>query len=189
MDAEYITLGNYLFYLGMMTVAWMTIDVFGRRKLMVWGSIVLVSSFVLLTIFGGLVMEPTIHVPRLPFALPGIIILYIATSAFGIGWLPQPWLIPTEIYPSSARAQGAAISVVVWGFMNFAVTFLSPILFNNLDYWIFLVFAVTNAIAGLWTWVCHISSFSMFQGLLMAMASYTRLKLAVVRSKRMPNSS
>lgn len=82
-DAEFITLGNYLFYLGMMTVAWMTIDVYGRRKLMIWGSIVLVLSFLLLTIFGGLVMEDPLGLPQLPLAIPGVIVLYIATSAFG----------------------------------------------------------------------------------------------------------
>ena len=152
-QAEYLTLGNYLMYLGLMTVAWMTIDVYGRRRQMVWGSVTLVACFALLAVFGGIVMEDSIHVPRLPFAIPGIAVLYIATSAFGIGWLPQPWLIPTEIYPSTARAQGAAISVVVWGFMNFAVPFLSPIFFNNLKYWIFLIFAGTNALAGALTYV------------------------------------
>jgi hypothetical protein len=35
---------------------------------------------------------------------------------------------------------------------NFAITFLTPVLFNNLDYFIFLVFAGTNAVAGLWTY-------------------------------------
>lgn len=41
--------------------------------------------------------------------------------------------------------------MVVWGIFNFIVTFVSPILFNNLKYWIFLAFAATNAFAGLWT--------------------------------------
>lgn len=62
-------------------------------------------------------------------------------------------LIPTEIYPTTARAQAAAVSVVIWGLANFAVTLLTPIMFNNLRYWLFLVFAATNGIAGLWTWV------------------------------------
>ena len=92
-DAEFITLGNYMFYLLMMTVAWMTIDVLGRRKLMVWGSIVLVSSFLLLTVFGALISEQSINVPRLPFSIIGATGLYIATSAFGIGYgLSDPFL-------------------------------------------------------------------------------------------------
>lgn len=32
------------------------------------------------------------------------------------------------------------------------MTLLTPIGFNNLKYWLFLVFAVTNTFAGWWTW-------------------------------------
>jgi hypothetical protein len=35
---------------------------------------------------------------------------------------------------------------------NFGITLLTPIGFNNLKYWLFLVFAVTNTFAGWWTW-------------------------------------
>ena len=55
--------------------------------------------------------------------------------------------------PSTARTQGAAISVIVWGLANFAVTLLTPVGFNNLHYWLFLVFALTNLVAGWWTWI------------------------------------
>jgi len=67
--------------------------------------------------------------------------------------LATVWLIPTEIFPTTARANGTAISVIIWGLANFAVTLLTPIMFNNLKYWIFLVFGATNLVAGLWTWL------------------------------------
>lgn len=149
--AEFLTLGNYVSYFIMMTFAWMTIDVLGRRKLMVWGSIGLASCFALLTIFGGLAQDLP-NFPDLAVEIPGSIILFLATAIFGIGWLTTVWLIPTEIYPSTARAQGSAISVIVWGFANFTITLLTPIGFNNLKYWLFLVFAATNTFAGWWTW-------------------------------------
>jgi len=41
----------------------------------------------------------------------------------------------------------------VWGLANFAVTLLTPVGFNNLHYWLFLVFALTNLVAGWWTWI------------------------------------
>jgi hypothetical protein len=43
--------------------------------------------------------------------------------------------------------------VIVWGIANFAITFLTPVMFNHLHYWIFLVFAGTNAFAGIWTYI------------------------------------
>jgi hypothetical protein len=135
----------------MMTFAWLTIDVCGRRKLMVWGSIGLATCFATLTIFGG-VAQDLPSVPDLAVEIPGSITLFVATAIFGIGWLATVWLIPTEIYPSTARAQGSAISVIIWGLANFAITLLTPIGFNNLKYWLFLVFAATNSFAGWWTW-------------------------------------
>ncbi|KAF1999118.1 MFS monosaccharide transporter-like protein [Amniculicola lignicola CBS 123094] len=152
--SEYLTLGNYTSYFFLMTVAWLLIDALGRRKLLIQGSILLALSFLLLTVFGGLATNSSrLHIPVLASAIPGTITLFIATGAFGIGWLAPVWLIPTEIYPTSARANGTAISVIVWGFANFAITFLTPVLFNNLSYFIFLVFAFTNLVAGLTTWI------------------------------------
>jgi len=151
--SEFLTQGNYISYFFLMTFAWLLIDALGRRTLMLWGSGALTLCFALLTIFGGLAMNSEqFHIPVNAVAIPGIVSLYVATGAFGIGWLATVWLIPTEIFPTTARAQGTAVSVIVWGLANFAVTLLTPILFNNLDYWIFLVFAVTNTIAGVWTY-------------------------------------
>jgi MFS family permease len=149
--AEFLTLGNYISYFLMMTFAWLSIDVVGRRKLMVRGAIGLSTCFGILTIFGGLAQNVP-SLPDLAVEIPGSITLFVATAIFGIGWLATVWLIPTEIYPSTARAQGSAISVIIWGLANFAITLLTPIGFNNLKYWLFLVFAATNAFAGWWTW-------------------------------------
>lgn len=153
-EAEYITQANYISYFILMTVAWILIDAIGRRKLLIGGSVILTTCFALLTLFGALAVtspSPASSPPGAP-AILGTITLFVATGAFGIGWLATVWLIPTEIYATTARAQASAISVVVWGLANFAVTLLTPLLFNNLEFWIFLVFAVTNAVAGLWTY-------------------------------------
>lgn len=153
-DAEYLTLGNYTSYFLLMTVAWLLIDVLGRRKLLIQGSFILSISFILLALFGGLAQNSSkLDIPTFVPGLLGTIVIFIATGAFGIGWLSTVWLIPTEIYPTAARSRGTAISVVVWGFANFAITFLTPVMFNNLSYFIFGVFAVSNALAGVWTWL------------------------------------
>jgi hypothetical protein len=153
-QAEFITMGNYVFYFFTMTGAWILIDRIGRRRLMIHGALWLSVSFATLTVLGGLAYNRyELSIPLLATGIPGTVVLFLATSTFGIGWLTPPWLIPTEIYPSTARAQGAAISVIVWGLANCAVTFLTPILFNNLEYYLFLVFAVTNALAGLSTYL------------------------------------
>ena len=152
--AEYLTLGNYISYFILMTLAWILIDRVGRRILMVDGAIGIAVCFFLLTALGGLAMNSDqLGIPSLSVAIPGAIALFAATGLFGIGWLSEIWLIPTEIFPEAARAQGAAISVVIWGLANFVVTLVTPLGFNYLKYWLFFVFGFTNLFAGLWTWV------------------------------------
>ena len=153
-QSEYLTQGNYISYFFLMTFAWLLIDRLGRRVMMVGGALGMAISFVILTLLGGLAQNAKqLNIPELPVTIVGSVVLFIATGIFGIGWLSQPWLIPTEIFPSTSRAQGSAVSVIIWGLANFAVTLLTPIGFNNLSYWLFLVFAATNLFAAWWTWV------------------------------------
>lgn len=152
--SEYLTQANFVSYLCLMTFAWLLIDALGRRSILLYSSATLTGCFLLLAVFGGLSRyhdDLKIHVNAV--AVPGIIALFIATGAFGIGWLVPPWLIPTEIYPTTARAQGTAVSVIIWGLANFIITLITPILFNNLYFRIYLVFAVTNLVAGVWTYL------------------------------------
>lgn len=152
--AEYLTQANFISYFLLVTFAWLLIDAVGRRRLMLSGSAILTICFTLLTLFAGLASNASnLGIPVLAPAIPGIITLFIATGAFGIGWLATVWLIPTEIYPTTARARASAISVIIWGLSNFAITLSTPLMFNHLGYWIFLVFAGTNLAAGAWTWV------------------------------------
>jgi len=152
--AEELVMANYISYFLLMTFAWILIDALGRRMVMLQGSGTMTLSFVLLAVFGGLSYNhEDLDISLNAVAIPGIVVLFIATGAFGIGWLTPVWLIPTEIYPTTARAQGTAISVILWGLMNFVVTLITPILFNNLKYWLFIVFAATNLFAGVWTYL------------------------------------
>lgn len=91
MEAEYITQGNYVSYLILMTFAWLLIDAVGRRSLMVWGSLALIICFMLLTIFGGLAENAAeIGIPNTSaVGIPGAFVLFVATGSFGIGWLAE----------------------------------------------------------------------------------------------------
>ena len=101
--SEYLSQANYLSYLGLMTFAWLLIDVLGRRPLMIWNSVGLTISFVLLTICGYLSLNSyDLDIPNLAAGIPGTVVLFIATGNFGVGWLATVWLIPT----------GALLSVV-----------------------------------------------------------------------------
>lgn len=105
MTAEYLTMANYLVYLATMTFTWLLIDRIGRRRLMIHSSWILTISFLLLTVLGFLAMNSSqLHLPSpLTPGIPGVIILFFATSTFGIGWLVPPGSSPPRSTPP-ARA-------------------------------------------------------------------------------------
>lgn len=108
-------MANFISYFLLMTLAWVLIDALGRRTVMLYGSGTLTTCFLLLAVFGGLSRyHKDLQIPIHAVAVPGIVALFVATGAFGIGWLTPVWLIPTEIFPTAARAHGTAVSVVVW---------------------------------------------------------------------------
>ena len=69
-----------------MTFAWLLIDAVGRHKLLVRGSVILITCFLLLRLFGDLVCNSSaLHIPTLAPAIPGTVVLFVATGALGIG--------------------------------------------------------------------------------------------------------
>lgn len=99
--AEFLTQGNYISYLILMTLAWLLIDAVGRRSLMIANSVGLTVCFALLTVAGGLAdNSESVKMSTLIPGVAGSVILFIATANFGVGWLTTVWLVPTEIYPT-----------------------------------------------------------------------------------------
>jgi len=99
--SEYLTQGNYVSYFILMTFAWLLVDAVGRRKVLLGGSIVLTVCFFLLTLFGGLAFNADdLGIPEVAVAIPGIVALYVATGAFGIGWLATIWVSLTMEHDS-----------------------------------------------------------------------------------------
>lgn len=68
-----------------MTLAWLLIDVLGRRKLLIHGSILLSVSFLILTVFGGLSENSSMI--DIPVIIPGVlgsVTLFVATGKYSV---------------------------------------------------------------------------------------------------------
>lgn len=119
-----------------MTFAW----------LLVGGSVIPTTCFLLLGLFGGLAYNSsTPHIPTLAYPRHRRRGRRLACHrlAHPHGDLPDDCLSAGDGYQHDHR-----------GLANFAVTLLTPIMFSDLEYWIFLIFAATNTIAGVWIYVC-----------------------------------
>lgn len=132
-------------------LAIMTVDNFGRKKLMLIGSLVMAVSMT------GLGFSLYMQVGGWPPLL--FMLIYIA--AFAMSWGPVTWVLLSEIFPN--RIKGVlAVAVAAQWLANLLVSWTFPMLNNNqtltelfhngFSYWIYGFMGLLSAIF-IWKWV------------------------------------
>ncbi|MGJ5641336.1 D-xylose transporter XylE [Formosa sp. S-31] len=122
-----------------------TVDNFGRKKLMLIGSVVMALSMI------GLGFS--LYLQTTGFASLLFMLMYIA--AFAMSWGPVTWVLLSEIFPN--RIKGVlAVAVAAQWLANLVVSWTFPMMNNNTEltelfhhgfsYWIYGVMAVLSAL-------------------------------------------
>ncbi|KIV99882.1 hypothetical protein, variant [Verruconis gallopava] len=135
--------------IGVSTSIW-TMDRFGRRPLLLWGSVFMCISHV---IIAALVGQFSSNWPA--HKGPGwtsVAFLFIYMLAFGASWGPVPWAMPAEIFPSSLRAKGVGLSTASNWLNNFIIGLITPPLVQNTGFGAYVFFAVFCGLSFAWTW-------------------------------------
>lgn len=117
-------------------VAMRTVDSWGRRKLMLLGSIGLASVYAILG--GAYYMEFT--------GWPVLLLVIIAISIYAMSLAPITWVVLSEIFPN--RIRGIAMSIATFSLWvaSFILTFTFPILNDALGasgtFWVYSLICV-----------------------------------------------
>ena len=132
-------------------IAISTVDRFGRRPLMIVGSLGMSMSMLVL---GSLFYFCNVGVSALVAML-----FYVAS--FSLSWGPVCWVLLSEIFPNTIRAQAMSVAVAVQWMANYLVSWTFPIMdkstaLNNafhggFAYWIYALMGVLSA---LFIWKC-----------------------------------
>ncbi|KAK4960263.1 hypothetical protein LTR10_003157 [Elasticomyces elasticus] len=140
---------NIMQLVGVSTSIW-TMDYFGRRVLLLRGSI---AMFVCHAVVAGLVGNYGKDWPaHRAQGWTAVAFLLAYMVSFGASWGPVPWALPSEIFPSSLRAKGVAISTCSnWGF-NFVIGLITPPLVESTGYGAYIFFAFFCLLSLAWTW-------------------------------------
>lgn len=93
--------------IGVVSSLW-TLDRFGRRKLLMYGSVFMTISHVVIAALVGQYSSDWPSYRGQGWTSVGFLFLYML--AFGASWGPVPWAMPAEVFPSSLRAKGVSIS-------------------------------------------------------------------------------
>jgi SP family xylose:H+ symportor-like MFS transporter len=126
-------------------IAILTVDKFGRKPLLLIGSICMAIGMVGLgTMF---------YVENLGFGALFFMLFYVA--AFAISWGPVVWVLLSEIFPNSIRG-AMSIAVALQWIANLVVSWTFPIINDNtvltnqfhhgFSYWVYGVMGILSAI-------------------------------------------
>jgi len=134
-------------------VAILTVDKFGRKPLMIIGSIGMAFSMVALGLtffFGQTGGELT---PAQGYAALFFMLLY--TAAFAVSWGPVCWVLLSEIFPNSIRG-AMSIAVAAQWIANWIVSLTFPMMNDNVwltekfnhgfSYWVYGIMGILSAV-------------------------------------------
>lgn len=134
---------------GVATSLW-TMDRFGRRPLLLIGAGLMFICHLIISVlvgkFGGRWSQYVTE------GWVAVAFLFFYMFSFGATWGPVPWAMPSEIFPSSLRAKGVALSTCSNWFNNFIIGLITPPLVQNTGYGAYTFFAVFCLLAFVFTY-------------------------------------
>ncbi|CAG7953212.1 unnamed protein product [Penicillium nalgiovense] len=139
---------NIVQLVGVTTSIW-TMDVVGRRKLLLSGAALMAISHIIIAALVGTYSDDWPSHKAEGWTSVAFLLFYML--AFGASWGPIPWAMPSEIFPSSLRAKGVALSTCSNWLNNFIIGLITPPLVQDTGYGAYVFFAVFCLLAGMWT--------------------------------------
>lgn len=125
-------------------------DHVGRRPLLMWGSAAMFISHLIVAVLVGLYANSWPENQDKAWA--GVAFIFVYMLSFGLSWGPVPWAMPSEIFPSSLRAKGVALSTMSNWANNFIIGLITPPLIEHTGFGAYVFFAVFCLGSGIWTY-------------------------------------
>ncbi|EME40255.1 hypothetical protein DOTSEDRAFT_137433 [Dothistroma septosporum NZE10] len=144
--------------IGVISSLW-TMDRFGRRPLLLIGSAAMfIAHLIIATLVGKFPDNWPAHRPDAGRQMltcdkgrASVAMLLFYTVSFGPSWGPVPWAVPSEVFLSSLRAKGVALSTSGNWFFNFIIGLITPPLVQDTGYGAYVFFAVFCLLSLVWT--------------------------------------
>ncbi|OAL18311.1 hypothetical protein AYO20_11762 [Fonsecaea nubica] len=123
--------------------AFVTIDRYGRRKVLMAGGFGQSLSFFILGALSKVGEDK--HSQTIGAAAGSFVFIY--NAIFAATWLSVPWVYPSEIFPLAIRAKGNAFGIIGWSLGCGSVSLAAPVMFKALGPQGFYIHAVFNLLA------------------------------------------
>lgn len=123
-------------------VAILTVDRFGRKPLLIIGSVGMMVGMMALAVFSFMDM----------IGIGALVFIIIYTASFMMSWGPICWVLISEIFPNTIRSQAVAIAVAAQWISNFLVSSTFPLLSEWSVGGTYAIYAIMSLLSAVFVW-------------------------------------
>ena len=123
-------------------VAIFTVDKFGRKPLLIIGSIGMMIGMAALSVLSFMDV----------IGIAALVFIIIYTASFMMSWGPITWVLISEIFPNTIRGQAVAIAVAAQWIANFLVSSTFPSLSEWSTGGAYLIYAFFSLLSGIFVY-------------------------------------
>lgn len=124
------------------------IEKVGRRPLAIGGGFLTCVTYAIIAILSGLFSKDWQSHSSAGWACVAMAFLFVWT--YGISYSPLGWALPAEVFPTSFRSKGVALSTCIIWISDFVVGISIPSMMDNIGYGTYIFFAAMGFLSGLW---------------------------------------
>ncbi|MBN1949861.1 MAG: D-xylose transporter XylE [Bacteroidales bacterium] len=123
-------------------VAIMTVDRWGRKPLLITGSIGMAVGMIAISVLSFMNI----------IGISTLVFIIIYTASFMMSWGPICWVLIAEIYPNKIRSQAVAIAVAAQWAANFFISSTYPPMMEFSGGMTYLFYGVMSILSALFVW-------------------------------------
>ncbi|KXT00072.1 hypothetical protein AC578_5803 [Pseudocercospora eumusae] len=131
-------------------VAIFTVDRFGRKPYLLWGSVWQCALFFIIA-----ALLATAPPENRSFGIAAVAMLFLWYGTFSLAWLGQSWAYPAEIMPRTICEKGLAIGNIWYWLFQFMMVEVTPIAIKNIYWKFYIILAVFNLCIAVIIWLCY----------------------------------
>lgn len=133
-------------------VCFFIIDRVGRRPLAIVGALGMMATWTINAIVTGLFASDwSKHAPA---GWVSVAMCYLFILVYGATYSPLGWSLPSEIFTTTTRAKGVALSTSTLYLCNFVLSIAIPHMLDTIGYGVFVFFAIFCGLAAIWAFFC-----------------------------------
>lgn len=129
-------------------ICFLVIEKVGRRTLAIFGGFGMGIAYLIIAVLSGLYETSWLSHQSAGWAAVAMAFLFILI--YGVSYSPLGWALPSEVYSTSDRSKGVALSACTIWLSDFIVGISVPSMMQNIKYGTYVFFAVMCFLTGVW---------------------------------------